>query len=206
MAIDLDNDSNWYVNNQPGVAIYRCSQSAPCTPDSFGASPVITDADVGGDGDAMPTPAPFLVDPIDNSQLLIGTCRVWRGPADGSSWSASNAISPILDSGATGVPCNGDGLIRSMAALALASGGEVIYVGMYGAASNGSNLPGHILSAAVDPSSGAAPAWHDLTLNPVVNDSSFAEFPKLRHFQCRHRHPRPNRQHSVRDGGRHGRS
>ncbi len=172
VAIDLDNDSNWYVNNQPGVAIYRCSQSALCTPDSFGASPVISDAEVGGDGDAMPTPAPFLIDPIDNSQLLIGTCRVWRGPADGNNWSASNAISPILDSGATGVPCNGDGLIRSMATLALASGGELIYVGTYGAASNGSNLPGHILSAAVDPSSGAAPAWQDLTLNPVVNDSS----------------------------------
>jgi hypothetical protein len=172
VAIDLDNDSNWYVNNQPGVAIYRCAQSTLCTPDSFGASPVISDADVGGDGDTMPTPAPFLIDPIDDSQLLIGTCRVWRGPADGSNWSASNAISSILSSGATGVPCNGDGLIRSMAALALPPTKEVIYVGMQGAASNGGNLPGHILSAIVDLSSGAAPVWHDLTLNSVVNDPS----------------------------------
>ena len=64
-------------------------------------------------------PAPFLVDPLDDTQLLIGTCRVWRGPANGIGWSAANAISPILDSGATGVSCNGDGLIRSMAAMAL---------------------------------------------------------------------------------------
>ena len=32
-------------------------------------------------------------------------------------------------------------------------------------------MPGHILSATVDLSSGTAPAWHDLTLNPVVNHS-----------------------------------
>ena len=47
----------------------------------------------------MPTPAPFLVDPLDPTQLLIGTCRVWRGPANGIGWNASNAISPILDGG-----------------------------------------------------------------------------------------------------------
>ena len=171
VAIDLSNETNWYVNNQAGVAIYGCSQAAACTPATFGTSPVVTDADVGGDGDTMPTPAPFLVDPLDDSQLLIGTCRVWRGPASGSGWSASNAISPILDSGATGIPCNGDGLIRSMAALALSASSEVIYVGTYGAASNGANLPGHILSATVNTSSVAAPVWQDLTLNPVVNSS-----------------------------------
>ncbi len=172
VAIDLSSENNWYVNDQPGVAIYGCSQAAACDPASFGASPVVTDADVGGDGDTMPTPAPFLVDPLDDSQLLIGTCRVWRGPANGGGWSAVNAISPILDSGATGIPCNGDGLIRSMAALALSSTSEVIYVGTYGAASNGSNLPGHVLSATINTSSGAAPVWQDLTLNPVVNDTN----------------------------------
>ena len=119
----------------------------------------------------MPTPAPFLVDPLDDSQLLIGTCRVWRGPANGSGWSAANAISPILDSGATGISCGGDGLIRSMAALALSASSEVIYVGTYGAASNGANLPGHVLSATINTSSSAAPVWQDLTLNTVVNDT-----------------------------------
>ena len=170
VAIDPGNSINWYVNDEPGVAIYLCSQNAPCTPAAFGASPVVNDADVGGDGDAMPTPAPFLVDPVDSAQLLIGTCRVWRGPADGVGWSAGNAISPILDSGATTVPCNGDALIRSMAAMLLASGGEIIYVGMYGSANDGANLPGHVLSATLNPSSGAEPTWTDLTLNPVVND------------------------------------
>ncbi len=172
VAIDPIHINNWYVNNEPGVAIYRCSQTAPCTPAAFGSGPVVTDADVGGDGDAMPTPAPFLVDPLDTTQLLIGTCRVWRGPANSSGvWSASNAISPILDSGATGEPCNGDALVRSMAAMPLASGREVIYLGMYGAASYGANLPGHVLSAVFDPSSSTGPTWTDLTLNPVANDA-----------------------------------
>jgi hypothetical protein len=171
VAIDPGNSANWYVNNQMGVAIYRCSQAALCTPADFGISPAVTSADVGGDGDTMPTPAPFLVDPVDSDQLLIGTCRVWRGPANGAGWNTSNAISPVLDSGAIGVPCNGDGLIRVMAAELLPSGSEVIYVGTYGAASNGANLPGHILSAVFDPSSSTALVWQDLTLNPVLNDT-----------------------------------
>jgi len=175
VAIDPSNSSNWYVNDQAGVAIYLCSQSAACTPAAFGASPVVTDADAGGDGDTMPTPAPFLVDPMDPTQLIVGTCRVWRGAATGG-WSAGNAISPILDSGATGVPCNGDGLIRSMAAMPLKGGGEVIYVGTYGSAENGANLPGHVLSATLNPSSSGMPVWHDLTPNPVANDAHALNF------------------------------
>jgi len=170
VAID-PNTGTWYVNDQAGVAIYSCSQTAPCTPADFGSSPVVTDADVGGDGYVMTTPAPFLVDPADSSQLLVGTCRLWRAPADGLG--AANPISPILDSGATGVSCNGDALIRSMAAMELADGSEVIYVGTYGAAYNGSNLPGHVLTAVFNPSSGAMPAWNDLTSeqNPVLNSA-----------------------------------
>jgi hypothetical protein len=176
VAIDLNNISNWYANTEPGVAIYRCSQSAPCTPDSFGTGPAISDANVGGDGETMPTPAPFLVDPLDDSQLIIGTCRVWRGPANGSNWTAGNAISPILSSGAIGVPCNGDGLIRSMAVLPLPPSAEIVYLGMYGAASDGGNLSGHVLSATVDLSSNAAPVWQDLSLNPVINNSLSLNF------------------------------
>ena len=172
VAIDPRNSANWFVNNQPGVSIHFCSETAPCTPATFGASAAVTDADVGGDGYTMATPAPFLVDPLDQSQLLIGTCRVWRGPADGVGWNAANAISPILDNGASNVSCSGDALIRSMAALALPGGGELVYVGMYGALDGGANMAGHVLGATVNPGSGGSPVWKDLTLNPVTNDSS----------------------------------
>ena len=69
--------------------------------------------------------------------------------ANGVGWSAANAISPMLDE-RRGGPCSGDALIRSMAALPLAasaalpSGGEVVYVGMYGSANGGATLPGHV--------------------------------------------------------------
>jgi hypothetical protein len=171
VAIDPNNSARWFANNQAGVSIHVCAQYEACTPAAFGAEPVVNDADVDGDGLTMTTPAPFLVDPLDHTQLLIGTCRVWRGPADGSGWSTGNAVSPILDGAVGNVSCNGDALIRSMAAMATGAGSEVVYVGMFGAADGGSVLPGHILSAVLNPSSIAPPVWQDLTLNPVAYTS-----------------------------------
>ena len=171
VAIDPTDPSKWYVNNQPGVAIYRCTNSTSCSADDFGNSPVIDNVHVGGDGATMQVPAPFIVDPLDASQLLIGTCRVWRGPANGTGWSGANAISPIFDSRASAGPCSGDALIRFMAATMLADGTERLYVGMYGAATFGANLAGHVLSATINPTSSTTPVWNDLTQNPVSNDS-----------------------------------
>jgi len=172
VAVDPIVSSKWYVNTEAGVSIYRCTQSGDCTAADFGSSPVVSNADVDGDGSAMSTPAPFLVDPVDSTQLLVGTCRVWRGAGDGSGWTAANAVSPILDSGVTNGSCSGDAQIRSMAATALATGGERVYVGMHGAATGGGNLAGHVLSAIVNPASSSLPVWQDLTLNPVAGDSN----------------------------------
>jgi hypothetical protein len=175
VAIDPTNSSRWYVNNQAGVSIHLCAQSAACTPAAFGSNAAVTDADVGGDGLTMTEPAPFLVDPLDTSKLLIGTCRVWRGPASGVGWSSANAISPILD-GIDNPYCSGDALIRSMAAMALpastalASGGEVIYVGMYGSLDGGATLPGHVMTATYNSATSAWSAWRDLT--PSGSDAS----------------------------------
>jgi hypothetical protein len=171
VAIDPQSSDNWYVNSEPGVSIYRCSQMSPCTPADFGTSPAVTAADVNLAPGVMPSPAPFLVDPLDHTQLLIGTCRLWRGPADGSGWSVANAITPILDSGTANASCSGDALIRSISALALPGGGEVVYLGMYGSANGGANLPGHVLSVLLNPSAGATPIVTDLTLSLVVNDT-----------------------------------
>ena len=171
VAIDPTNVSNWYVNSSAGVSIYLCSQTDDCTPAAFGSEPVVTDANVNGDGYSMGEPAPFLVDPLDASQLLIGTCRVWRGPANGSGWSSSNAISPFLDGVQGESACNGDAVLRTMAAMALPGGAEVIYVGMYGAA-DGGTLAGHVFGATFDPAENGMPVWHDLSLNPVTNDTA----------------------------------
>ena len=168
-AIDPANPSNWYVNIQAGVSIHVCAQSDACTPTDFGSSPVVTNADVGGDGTSMLSPASFLVDPLDTSRLLIGTCRMWRGPANGTGWSSANAISPSLD-GMQGGPCNDDPLIRSIAALPLSNGSEVIYVGTYGPLDGGGALAGHVFRAVFDPRASTNPAWQDLTANPLTND------------------------------------
>ncbi|MGH9604146.1 MAG: choice-of-anchor D domain-containing protein [Terracidiphilus sp.] len=179
VAIDPANPDNWYVNNEPGVSIHECSQAAPCTQADFGTGAAVNDNDVGGDGYTMTVPAPFLVDALDPTQLLIGTCRVWRGAANGIGWTAANAISPVLDSGATGVQCDGDTLVRSMAAKKLTSGTEVVYLGMYGLydAENGEgNAPGYIWRAVIDPSSNSMPAWQDLTLTSTVTNDPQSPF------------------------------
>lgn len=167
-----DSAGNWYVNNSAGVSIYRCSSNSGCTPADFGAAPVVNSADVSRDGDTMTTPAPFIVDPLDNTQLLVGTCRLWRGTADGSPWAAGNAISSIFDRVSGLRYCSGDALIRAIAALPLLSGGEVIYVGMYGAFDGGGTLAGHILKTTYNPSKSGMPTWQDLTFNPVVNNQN----------------------------------
>jgi len=180
VAIDPGNSSNWYVNNGAGVSIYKGTPPTGSTPSTFAAvlsAATAPQADVVKDGYTMYTPAPFLVDPFADSQLLIATCRVWRGPASGVGWSDANAISPILDGITGNTNCNGNALIRSIAALPLAastalpSGGEMIYVGMYSTLNGGASLPGHILSAKVNFASSTMPVWTDLTLNPVTNDS-----------------------------------
>ena len=170
VVIDPFNNENWYVNNSAGVSIHLCSQAGGCTPAEFGTQAAINDADVGGDGYTMTAPAPFLVDPFDSTQLLIGTCRVWRGPANGPSWSKGNAISKIFDNQAASGPCNGDAQIRSMAAVARGDGTELIYAGLYGYADGGANLAGHVLRATFSPAGGLMPVWQDLTLNPVSNE------------------------------------
>lgn len=172
VAIDPANPANWYVNNGGGVSIHLCSQAAPCTPKDFGSTATVTNADVSGDGYVMYWPAPFLVDSRDPSQLLVGTCRVWRGPANGAGWTTANAISPMFDGNRTTSSCSGNALIRSLAAMPAAGGGEVVYAGMYGEAEIGlgATVPGHVFRATMD-GNGTWSAWTDVALNPVVNDN-----------------------------------
>jgi hypothetical protein len=169
VAIDPTNPANWYVNNGAGVSIHLCSQSGSCTPADFGTSAVVSSTNVGGDGLTMTSPAPFLVDPADSTQLLIGTCRLWRGPASGIGWNAANAVAPMFDGNQTSSYCSGNALVRSMAAMGLPGGGEVVYVGTYGSLDGGGTAPGHVLSTTMS-ANGIWSPWVDLTLNAVAND------------------------------------
>jgi hypothetical protein len=172
VAIDVTSSSNsWYANNGAGVAIFHCSSTSACNAAGFGTTPVVGESQVSNDGLTMPYPAEFRVDAADATQLLIGTCRVWRGPASGSGWSTANAISPLMDGTVptnSGLACDGKAMIRSLGALAKTGGGEVLYVGMAGELDGGGTVPGHIFSATVS-SGGTVSAWTDLTYSPVTN-------------------------------------
>jgi hypothetical protein len=66
--------TEWYTAN-PFVNIYVCGNGASCTTDSF--SPTVGNEEVGGDTGAFYTP--YILDPQNPAEMLVGTCRVWRG-------------------------------------------------------------------------------------------------------------------------------
>jgi hypothetical protein len=169
VAVDPTSSQNsWYANNAAGVSIFHCTEATACTAAEFGTTPAIGETQVEEDGLSMDYPAEFRFDQVDHTQFLIGTCRLWRGPASGSGWTSANAISPILD-GTGGTVCNGNALIRSIAVLSISGGSEVIYVGMAGAEDGGGIIAGHVFSATVS-SAGVVSSWTDLTYSPVTNN------------------------------------
>jgi len=179
-AIDPANPDNWYATLGPGVAIGQCTQGTNCTATDFGSTPAIGLAQTGNDQSLLT--APTLLDPTESANMIVGTCRVWRGAADGSGWSAANAISPMLD-GKPEPSCNGNALIRSLAAGganeqagagAQNDGAQVIYAGMAGLLDGGgANVPGHVFSTQAANLANSSTSWTDLALSPVANEQSY---------------------------------
>lgn len=170
-AIDPANGSNWYAGAGPGVALYRCSQGSACNSAGFGGI-AVGSAQV--DNDTQSDPAAWILDPLNPENVILGTCRLWRGSADGSGWSHANLLSPILDGG-KGSSCSGDAEIRSLAAAPVApqlsgsSGSEQIYAGMAGLFDGGESKAGHLFTATVTSSAQATTPWTDLFFSPVTN-------------------------------------
>ncbi|HKR27498.1 MAG TPA: choice-of-anchor D domain-containing protein [Acidobacteriaceae bacterium] len=175
VAIDPGNPQDWYATSEFGVGINACHQGTSCNAAAFG-SVVIGEAQVGNDVQLIP--APWLLDPQDSSQLILGTCHVWRGPVTGAGWSTSSLLSNSLD-GQAGPVCNGNAEIRSIAAAPIAAAGsgsqpaEQLYAGMAGLLDGGGLVPGHVFTAAVTNSSTASTtSWMDIGNSPVSNDPS----------------------------------
>ncbi len=107
---------------------------------------------------------PFQQLSADPTQIILGTCRVWKGPAAPTSPSAGWApISPDLTSGGSGTgPCKLDA-IRVISALAGApSSADVIYAVTF---------DGHVQRTTTGTS--ANPTWSDLTHAPLPNSPRF---------------------------------
>jgi hypothetical protein len=174
--IDATTPSNRYVAIGAGVNLAACTLGSNCAAANFVPPATIGAAQVAYDASLIDPPT--VLDPAQTSNLLVGTCRVWRGPAaSGSAWSASNAISPAFNNSAT--PCTASSpLIRSLAAggpsatnaSAQLSGSSVLYAGLAGALDGGSTVPGHVFVTRSANTSPVTPTWTDIALSPVTND------------------------------------
>ncbi len=182
VAIDPASPDSWYLSTAQGVSIAHCAHGAGCTAEDFAGPPAIGPAQTANDATLIDTP--WLLDPALPANLLLGTCRVWRGPAaDGSRWSDANQVSRAL-AGPQSASCaaqqnglGGNTLIRSLAAGGLVSdspnpqnaGSEVLYAGTAGALDGGATAPGHLFVTQSAQTATGATAWTDVTGSPVVN-------------------------------------
>jgi hypothetical protein len=172
------NAGTWFATSGAGVSISNCASGATgasCRPSDFGSAPVIGNAQVSGDGSTLMTPAVWALDPEDPTRMLVATCRLWRGAADGTNWNAANALSRMLDGHNAAACQSGNTQVRALAASGAISGrgdqAERIYVGLAGTGDGAVTHPGHVLTALVTPSSVAgSTAWSDVTGSPVPND------------------------------------
>lgn len=171
VAINPDNSDEWFVSGpasaDSAVNIFRCSSGVSCHSQDFQNDPVVSSATLGGDAGA-PYP-PFILDLQNSGELIVGTCRMWRGTSDGSGFVA---LSNSFETGGTGI-CTGSevNLVN-----AIAAGGpvdsqglsNVIYIGTDGDGPVTPTIPsgGHVwvsTNAAAGPST-----WTDQTgsINP----------------------------------------
>jgi len=93
-AIDPIDTSNFYASNPDippgGLGIQACSYGALCNNARF--NHVVTSSDLDGDDGAFYFP--YILDPGSATSMLVGTCRIWRGPRAGGVFSA---VSPNFD-------------------------------------------------------------------------------------------------------------
>src|SRR5438034_3945216 len=109
-AINPDNPTEWFTANT-NVSIQKCEFGGNCHGQDFNNGLVVSNVTVVGDSGAFYTP--YILDPQNSGELLVGTCRVWRGTTTGTGFAV---LSPNFETG-TG-RCSGRevNLVRSLAA------------------------------------------------------------------------------------------
>lgn len=179
VAIDPGNPLLWYISTGAGVSIRQCASGTACAVSDFIGAPTIGSSQTAGDLSLID--APWLLDPAFSSNVLLGTCRVWRGSAaDGSLWSSANAISRLLGGPQKAACANTNPLLRSLAARGPAdsasnaqnAGSSVLYAGMAGSLDGGGSLGGHVFSIADAATADNTSPWTDLATSPVSNDAA----------------------------------
>jgi hypothetical protein len=178
VAIDQTNPLNWYVSTGAGVSLRYCSAGSNCAAASFAGSPTIGSAQV--EDDASLIDAPFLLDPALASDVLIGTCRMWRGPSEsGLEWPGANAISTMLG-GPQNAACSAatNAMVRSLGAGGPANGSSavqdagstVLYAGLAGKLDGGGSYGGELFANYAAGTAGSGTVWTNVAKSPVGND------------------------------------
>ncbi|MDP9159978.1 MAG: hypothetical protein M3O09_07075, partial [Acidobacteriota bacterium] len=170
-AINPTNDSEWFITTPPdsgsGVNIFRCPFGPACHTLDFQNDQIVSSTDVGGD--TGPFYLPFILDPRNSGELLLGTCRPWRGSTSGGVFAPlSNSFE---DGGNAACVGNEVNLVRAIAAggLADASGfSNLVYAATDGF---GPAYPtgGHLWGT-INATSGSG-SWSDKT--GPINPSNF---------------------------------
>jgi hypothetical protein len=134
-AINPANGDEWFVAAPPdavsGINVFRCANGIDCHSLDFQNDQVADSNAMGGDTGAFYLP--FLLDPQNSAELILGSCRIWRGATIGGSFSL---LSPDFETGGSGA-CTGSeiNLVRSIAAGGLKDSNgfsQVIYAGTNG--------------------------------------------------------------------------
>ena len=105
------NSTEWFAENT-GVSIERCENGISCRAADFDSNVIVSNSTVGGDEGPLYTP--YILDPQNSGELIVGTCRVWRGTTMGSGFAA---LSNNFETGGSDV-CSGNevNLVRALAA------------------------------------------------------------------------------------------
>ena len=178
VAIDQTNPRNWYVSIGAGVNLRYCGNGNACAATDFAGASTIGYQQVSNDASLIDPP--FLLDPALASDVLIGTCRVWRGAGQsGATWPGANAIGAMFG-GPQNSLCNGTSnpSVRSLAAGGPASGAvaaqnagsTVLYAGLAGKLDGGGNYGGHVFASYAAGNASSSTVWADVAKSPVTND------------------------------------
>ena len=108
-AINPTNPNEWFAAN-PYVTIVKCELGTACNNNGF--FEVVSPANLGGDQGAFYTP--YILDPQNTGELLVGTCRVWRISTSGTApLQLSNDFDTLGSGACTGSEIN---LVTALAA------------------------------------------------------------------------------------------
>jgi hypothetical protein len=178
-AIDPAIPSNWYASNPDippgGLGVQFCTNGVNCLDSTFNF--VVTSGTVGGDDGAFYFP--YMLDSQSSVAMLVGTCRVWRGPRTGGIFTA---LSPNFDTLSSGT-CSGEEVnqVRALAAGGPTdeSGSSVIYATTSGLgpldAGTSSPTGGRVWFTPY--ATGGIPAFEDVTDNGPAGNINPNQFP-----------------------------